>query len=105
MKAAITYPHDPAHLVKQVRISKGLNQQDFGKSFNKSQGEISRYESGEVEPPLKVVMYCMHELGLIDNPKPEITAKELARLVEQRLKGAKHIVTRKLLVELIERLT
>jgi ribosome-binding protein aMBF1 (putative translation factor) len=91
-------------LVGQARHRKGLSQANFGKLFNKSQGEISRYESGEVCPPSEILMHCMHELGLVTTQEPEVSSMQLAKLVEKRLTGEKHRLTRKLLLELIERL-
>ena len=91
-------------LVSQARRKKGLSQAEFGALFKKSQGEISRYESGEVSPPLEVFMHCMHELDLVPAQEPEVSSAQLAKLVEKRLAGQKHQVTRKLLLELIQRL-
>lgn len=92
-------------VVTRARQKKGLNQADFGALFGKSQGEISRYESGEVRPPSDVLMHCMHELGLVGASEPEISASELVKLVQKNLGGKKHHGTRRLLHQLIQRLT
>lgn len=92
-------------LVARARDKKGLNQAEFGAVFGKSQGEISRYESGEVRPPADILMHCMHELGLVGAPEPDISASELGKLIQKNLGGKKHHSTRRLLHQLIQRLT
>lgn len=91
-------------LVSQARQKKGLSQADFGAIFEKSQGEVSRYESGEIRPSHEVLMYCMHELGLLGAQEPEVSSAELVKLIQKCLGGKKHHVTRKLLHDLIQRL-
>lgn len=91
-------------LVLRARQKKCLNQADFGALFGKSQGEVSRYESGEVRPPPDVLMHCMHELGLVAAPEPDVSAFELSKLIQKNLGGKKHHSTRRLLHELIRRL-
>lgn len=91
-------------LVFQARQKKGLSQAKFGEIFDKSQGEVSRYESGEIRPPPEILMHCMHELGLLSTQEPEVSSSELVKLIQKHLGGKKHYVTRKLLHELIQRL-
>lgn len=91
-------------LVIRAREKNGLNQADFGAIFGKSQGEVSRYESGEVRPPIEVVMHCMHQLGLVGGSAPEISASELVQLIQKNLGGKKHYETRRILHQLIQRL-
>lgn len=52
----------PADLVRRARDAERLSQQAFGAIFGKSQGVVSRYESGIVDPPTEVLMHCMHVL-------------------------------------------
>ena len=50
-------------LVNSARRKLGLNQKEFACYIGKSQGVVSRYESGAVEPPGEVIMHCMHILS------------------------------------------
>ncbi|GHD68913.1 hypothetical protein GCM10007164_11210 [Luteimonas padinae] len=52
----------PSELVSAARSLLGLSQRDFGRQLGKSQGLISKYESGHVVPPAAVVIHCMHIL-------------------------------------------
>jgi predicted transcriptional regulator len=40
----------------------GLSQGEFAKIIERSQGIVSKYESGKVKPPADVIMHCMHNL-------------------------------------------
>lgn len=52
----------PSDLIRLAREAKGLTQTEFAAELGKSQGQISRYESGRVDPPASVCMHCMHIL-------------------------------------------
>jgi len=52
-----------ADLVGRARRKLGLKQGQFAAKLGKSQGVVSRYENGEVEPPGEVMMHCMHILA------------------------------------------
>lgn len=52
-----------AELVGKARQKLGLKQKHFAEKLGKSQGVVSRYEKGEVEPPGEVTMHCMQILG------------------------------------------
>ncbi|WP_425602087.1 helix-turn-helix domain-containing protein [Stenotrophomonas chelatiphaga] len=52
-----------ADLVSRARRKLGLKQAQFASTLGKSQGVVSRYENGAVEPPGEVMMRCMHILG------------------------------------------
>ncbi|TPD95128.1 helix-turn-helix domain-containing protein [Stenotrophomonas maltophilia] len=54
-----------ADLVARARRKLGLKQGQFAVSLGKSQGVVSRYEKGEVEPPGEVMMHCMHILASV----------------------------------------
>lgn len=73
----------PADLVRRARDAERLSQQAFGARFGKSQGVVSRYESGAVDPPAEVLMHCVHVLsgpGAAATPdlEPAITGVRLA---------------------------
>lgn len=54
-----------ADLVGRARRKLGLKQGQFAIRLGKSQGVVSRYEKGEVEPPGEVMMHCMHILASV----------------------------------------
>ncbi|WP_354521627.1 helix-turn-helix domain-containing protein [Lysobacter enzymogenes] len=73
----------PADLVRRAREAEQLSQRDFGALFGKSQGVVSRYESGAVDPPAEILMHCMHILAPSNAPaasslEPAITGVRLA---------------------------
>jgi len=53
---------DPSQIVRQARIKSHLNQRDFAISVGKTQSVLSRYECGKVNPPVRIIMHCMHIL-------------------------------------------
>ena len=55
-------PPEAAALIRQARAALGLSQAQFGDRLGRSQGVVSRYESGQVAPPADVIMHCMHVL-------------------------------------------
>ncbi|WP_190278907.1 helix-turn-helix domain-containing protein [Dokdonella koreensis] len=61
---------DPAQLVLRARTALGLSQRDFGARVSKSQGLVSKYESGRVAPPAHIVIHCMNILGESVLPQP-----------------------------------
>ena len=54
-----------ADLVGRARRKLGLKQGQFAAKLGKSQGVVSRYEKGEVEPPGEVMMHCVHILASV----------------------------------------
>ncbi|WP_324171120.1 helix-turn-helix transcriptional regulator [Sulfurimonas sp.] len=42
--------------ILNIRKELRLNQTDFAKKLNSTQGQISSYEKGQVEPPLKIII-------------------------------------------------
>lgn len=86
----------PANLVRLARRAEGASQRDFGAKFGKSQGIVSRYESGTVDPPAEVLMHCMHILSPPNTPttsdlEPAITGVRLAlESLERALDALQH---------------
>jgi ribosome-binding protein aMBF1 (putative translation factor) len=52
--------HEAAQLVRSARQKLKCSQHEFADSIKRSQGVVSKYESGKVSPPSDVVMHCMH---------------------------------------------
>ena len=44
----------PVNRLKQVRLSKGLNQKELAEALNLSQAAISGYETGKYDPGMKI---------------------------------------------------
>lgn len=53
-------PLDPSAVIRQARERSGLSQAAFAAKLGRTQGVVSRYESGAVMPPADVVMQAMH---------------------------------------------
>ncbi|MEA9531932.1 helix-turn-helix transcriptional regulator [Xanthomonas campestris pv. campestris] len=75
-----------ANLVGKARQKLGLKQKNFAVMLGKSQGVVSRYEKGEVEPPGEVIMHCMHILGASEDvsDRPQ-TLENLVQTLERAL--------------------
>ena len=75
-----------ADLVGKARQKLGLKQKHFAEKLGKSQGVVSRYEKGEVEPPGEVIMHCMQILGSGENfsDRPQ-TLEDLVQSLERAL--------------------
>lgn len=62
----------PSEMIRSARNAKNLSQQAFGEFLGKSQGVISRYEHGLVDPPTEILMQCMHILAPPTSPSPAV---------------------------------
>ncbi|WP_158636367.1 helix-turn-helix domain-containing protein [Aerolutibacter ruishenii] len=82
-----------ADLVGRARRKLGLKQGQFGVRLGKSQGVVSRYEKGEVEPPGEVMMHCMHILASATATTGEVpTSPQTLDQLVQTLEGALSLV-------------
>lgn len=54
---------NPSLIVRSAREKLQLNQYDFSIHIGKSQGVLSRYERGKVNPPATIIMHCMNILN------------------------------------------
>jgi len=88
----------PAEIVRIARKKLQLNQKDFGNSIDKTQCSISRYESGDVPPPSKVVMHCMN---ILNNPPITDSVEDLIQKICQ-LRGDEHSRLREALNMLLD---
>lgn len=74
-------PSKASDLIREARKTLGLNQTDFANKFNKTQGEISKYEKGATSPPAEMCMQCVHillrEYDTIHVPTVEMIVKKL----------------------------
>ena len=90
--------------LKKIREDRGLTQGQLGKLVTRTQQDIRRYESGEVTPPLDVLIKIVevlgtsldHVVGLTDKDDDRIiidgaplTGKELCHLHEYRKLSSK----------------
>ncbi|MEB1955757.1 helix-turn-helix domain-containing protein [Xanthomonas campestris] len=78
-----------AELVKAARAKTGLSQRAFGARVGKSQGLISKYESGQVAPPASVVIHCMNiPAARIHQVEPTHNGWEAVRIALAQLQKA-----------------
>lgn len=89
---------DTASLVRSARASSGLTQAEFGRLLKRPQSVISKYERGLVDPPGTVIIHCMNLLG--PSPK-DLSAHEVARIVEAKLAGPEFAAIRHVIVDLV----
>ncbi len=75
----------PADIVRDARRQLGLTQAAFASNIDLTQGEISRYESGQVDPPSAVLLHCLEVTGQIGNVG-EVSAAQLADRIKRELK-------------------
>ncbi|MES9964554.1 MAG: helix-turn-helix domain-containing protein [Candidatus Sedimenticola sp. 20ELBAFRAG] len=87
-----------AQVLKSARKKLVLNQSDFAKQLGKTQGTLSRYESGDVPPPSEIIMHCMHIL----NSDP--TSDSVEDIIEKigHLRGDRHWKLRRALNALLD---
>ncbi len=77
-----------------VRLARGRSTQAaFSKVLGKSQGLVSKYENGDVNPPSDVIEACMDILDM--NNTYETDASDLAERVMRELSGPDFVSARK----------
>lgn len=52
--------YQPNEIIRRARGIMGYNQSDFANSIQRSQGEVSKYETGKVVPPTEIIIRCMN---------------------------------------------
>ncbi|PPT92695.1 hypothetical protein XaraCFBP7407_19490 [Xanthomonas arboricola pv. arracaciae] len=78
-----------AELVTAARAETKLSQRDFGARVGKSQGLISKYESGRVAPPAIVIIHCMNILdSRIHEAEPTQSGWEAVQIALTQLQKA-----------------
>lgn len=88
-------------IVRQARMVSGLTQNQFAKSIHRTQGEVSKYENGMVDPPGSIIMHCMN---IIQAEGASFQAPSVDTIIG-KLRGAfdapKHAVARHLIMTII----
>jgi len=92
--------NDPASIVRQTRQLLQLNQKDFAHRFKKTQGVLSRYETGAVPPPSYIIMHCMH---ILENNAESDDLENLIGKIRQ-LEGERHSKLREALSVFLDKL-
>lgn len=75
----------PADIVKRARRRRGQTQAAFACDLGRSQAEVSRYESGQIDPPGAVLMYCLNVIGWVGEDTT-VSASKLAERIRRELK-------------------
>lgn len=76
-------PLSAAELVRQARVQRGLTQGLFAEEIRRSQGLVSKYEAGRVEPPAEVLMHCLNILGCRPTAATAALPPELDRVARE----------------------
>ena len=80
-------PTSSAEIIKAARHHRRQTQSAFAADIGRSQAEISRYESGHVDPPGAVLMFCLEEIGMIGQ-ETTVSVKQLTDRIRRDLKPA-----------------
>ncbi len=89
---------NPATILRNARNKLQLNQSSFASQIGKTQGTLSRYESGSVLPPSNVIMHCIH---ILDNNPASDSVEEIISKV-RTLQGDQYIKIREALNTLLD---
>lgn len=95
---AFSMSQSAAQILRSARKKLQLNQIDFATRIGKSQGTLSRYESGRVPPPSGVIMHCMN---ILDSDPASDSIDELKGKID-RLAGDRHSKLREALNVLLD---
>ncbi|MEJ1360716.1 MAG: helix-turn-helix domain-containing protein [Candidatus Sedimenticola sp. (ex Thyasira tokunagai)] len=87
-----------AQILKNARKKLDINQTVFAKQLGKTQGTLSRYESGDVPPPSEVIMHCMH---ILNSDPASDSVEDLIEKIGQ-LRGEHHSKLREALNALLD---
>jgi len=84
-----------------IRRARGkTSQKQFAKQLGKSQGLLSKYEKGLVNPPSDVIEKCLDILDV--NTDADISSEELAKRIRMELRGMDFSFTRKTIAALLD---
>jgi len=86
-------------IIKKARGNK--SQEAFAREIGKSQGTLSKYETGEVSPPSEVLEHCMHLLNN-DESLSDTAADTLANRVLYELNAPEYDKIRQIISFLID---
>jgi hypothetical protein len=88
-----------------IREARGdRNQAEFGKFIGKSQGLVSKYESGAVNPPADVLETCMDILVMNNGADvvTDISIDNLTKRVRAELKAPQFAYARRTIASLLD---
>lgn len=78
-------PTSPADIIRAARLCRGQTQAQFAAEIGRSQAEVSRYESGQVDPPSQVLMLCLADAGFVSEHM-DVSVKQLTDRIRQELR-------------------
>lgn len=93
---------DPPDIVLSARKKAGATQGKFAQLVGTTQSQISKYESGQVDPPSTLIIHCMNIMGY--SLLPDISPDMLVKLVQTKLGGQERAEARKAVAILISSL-
>jgi len=89
-------------IVKKARHISDMTQSQFAKSLGKSQGEVSKYETGTVRPPADIYIHCMNIIADKSNARSPSLDILLNELQLSGIDAPEHSMARRLIMGIIE---
>jgi predicted transcriptional regulator len=85
-----------------VRQARGdMSQVDFARKIGKSQGLLSKYEAGVVNPPAETIEQCLRMIGS-NGVQTVLSSASLAKRVRAELKGPNFAYARKAITAILD---
>lgn len=95
---------NPPEIVLSARKKVEATQMEFANLLGTTQSQISKYESGQVDPPSMLIIQCMNIMGYSLLPVPDISSDMLVKLVRTKLGSPERAEARKAVAILISSL-
>jgi transcriptional regulator with XRE-family HTH domain len=89
----------PFEIIKNAWKKTGLTQVQFAEKYDITQYNLSKYINNKVAPPDKLLMHCMHILGMTNDR--DITPDELTELIKKKLSRPDQAVIRRAVYDLL----
>ena len=92
-------PLSSAEIIKNAWKKTGLTQAKFAEAYEVTQYNLSKYINSKVTPPEKLLMHCMHILGMMN--ESDVTPDELTDLIKTRLSRPDQAAIRRAVYDLL----
>lgn len=90
-----------SQIVAKARIKCGESQAEFGKRFNKTQSQISKYERDELDPPTNMIIQLMTSLAAEDLGN-DLSPQQLAQQVRALKNDTSSLLIRRAIWSLLQ---
>lgn len=88
-------------VIRYARNVSGLTQKEFGKSLGRTQGEISKYERGTVDPPGSIIIHCMNILTAAGCPLEAPSVDRIVSLMRERFHLPEYAMARAIIMRIM----